>query len=262
MGMYMLLAGYPPYAGDTDHETHRLISVSELIFPPRECAGMTEDAKKLTSWLLTKDHKKRCTVDGAMKHDWITMSAPKAKDISLKQVQLNMRQFNQMSSFQRATLHIIAKRLDSSEIHELMRMFDALDTNHDSTVTLHELKDGLEKMGNPEALKNVREMFESIDMDASKRIDYTELLAATLDFQETFQESRCWAAFRVFDRDNSGRISKKEVREVLQSDGVKGVVDSSAAERIVNDVDKDGDGELDFHEFLAMLRGGHDTSQV
>merc|ERR1712232_874564 len=214
------------------------------------------------AWLLTKDPKMRCTAENALEHDWITMSSPKAKDISLKEAQLNMRKFYQMSSFQRAALHVIAQRLDAPEIHELRRMFDALDTNHDSTVTLYELKEGLEKMGNSETLSRVREMFETIDMDASKRIDYTELLASTLDFQETFQESRCWAAFRVFDRDNSGMISKKEVREVLQSDGIKGVVDSTAAERIVNEVDQNGDGELDFHEFLAMLRGGHDTSQV
>merc|ERR1712050_524022 len=106
----MLLAGYPPYAGDTDHETHHLIQVSELIFPPREWKCMTEDAKKLIAWLLTKDHKKRCTVGSALEHDWIAVSAPKAKDICLKQVQLNMRKFNQMSSFQRAALHVIAKR--------------------------------------------------------------------------------------------------------------------------------------------------------
>merc|ERR1712241_327832 len=95
------------------------------------------------------------------------------------------------------------------------------------------------------------QILEEVDSDGSGFIDYTEFLAATLDCRTYCQEDLCWAAFRVFDRDGSGKISKDELTSLLGDD----VQASKAVHEIkFEDIDTNGDGEIDFQEFLSMMR--------
>ena len=63
------------------------------------------------------------------------------------------------------------------------------------------------------------------------------------------------AAFNHFDKDRSGTISKDELREGLR-EGMAGNVPESEIEAILAEVDKDGDGTIDFKEFTAMISKG------
>jgi Ca2+-binding EF-hand superfamily protein len=59
------------------------------------------------------------------------------------------------------------------------------------------------------------------------------------------------AAFKLFDLDNNGRITMKEIKTVLQGSGA-----ATAPEewlKIISDIDKDGDGEISFPEFNEMM---------
>lgn len=71
-------------------------------------------------------------------------------------------------------------------------------------------------------------------------------------------EDVCWQAFRVFDRNGDGKISKDEIHCVLNDDSVK---ESSAKDiaEIMKDIDDNGDGEIDFNEFMNMMRGAPGT---
>ena len=57
--------------------------------------------------------------------------------------------------------------------------------------------------------------------------------------------------FRVFDKDGNGFISTKELREVLKELG-DDVSDKEIIEMIRN-VDIDGDGKVNYDEFVQML---------
>lgn len=49
------------------------------------------------------------------------------------------------------------------------------------------------------------------------------------------------AAFKMFDKDNSGTISPEEIKEVLC---VGGQVEESVINGIIKSVDENGDGEI------------------
>ena len=97
-------------------------------------------------------------------------------------------------------------------------------------------------------------LIKQIDSDGSGAIDYTEFLAATLGRQQYLREEICWAAFKVFDRDGSGSIGHSEVVNVLADGNVESVLGKEIIDNIFGAVDTDGDGEIDFQEFMAMMK--------
>mmetsp|Transcript_140756 Transcript_140756/g.341980 ORF Transcript_140756/g.341980 Transcript_140756/m.341980 type:complete len:176 (+) Transcript_140756:290-817(+) len=58
-------------------------------------------------------------------------------------------------------------------------------------------------------------------------------------------------AFLLFDNDNSGTITSDELGDVMRSLGQNPTEED--LKKMVDDIDQDGDGTIDFPEFLTML---------
>merc|ERR1711972_145012 len=86
--------------------------------------------------------------------------------------------------------------------------------------TVGEMTEGLQKAGLKEIPENLEQIMKQVDSDGSGVIDYTEFIAATLDKKQYIQEDVCWQAFRVFDRNGDGKISKEEMKAVLKDEDV------------------------------------------
>jgi calcium-dependent protein kinase len=56
-----------------------------------------------------------------------------------------------------------------------------------------------------------------MDVDGNGSISYSEFLAASLDKNIYLQEERLWNAFKVFDRDGSGKITADELKTLLSN---------------------------------------------
>merc|ERR1711924_129281 len=99
------------------------------------------------------------------------------------------------------------------------------------------------------------ETLEHVDTDGSGVINYTEFLAATLSTRQRTQEDACWAAFRHFDHNRDGSISKAELREALEDLNERDLLVTEAeVERVIQEVDTNNDGVIQFDEFMEMMR--------
>lgn len=58
-------------------------------------------------------------------------------------------------------------------------------------------------------------------------------------------------AFKMFDKDGSGTISADEIRSVL---GSGSTLSEAAIDDIIKEVDENGDGEIQFEEFVHMMK--------
>mmetsp|Transcript_38649 Transcript_38649/g.124195 ORF Transcript_38649/g.124195 Transcript_38649/m.124195 type:complete len:477 (-) Transcript_38649:169-1599(-) len=255
---YVLLCGYPPFHGDTDADVLAKVRLGNFSFNASDWKNVSEDAKNLIRALLKMQPKERFTAEEALNHTWVENKAPKAKDVPLSTGMFdNLKSFRSQNKLKKAALHVIANQMSENQIKALRDVFMSLDNNGDGLLTIKELKEGLLKAGFEEIPADLQQIMEEVDSDGSGVIDYTEFLAATLDKKLYMQEDVCWQAFRVFDRDGDGKISREEIAAIL-TDGdpeVRSVAVREIAE-LMKDLDKNGDGLIDFDEFMQMMRAG------
>ena len=65
------------------------------------------------------------------------------------------------------------------------------------------------------------------------------------------KEEKLHHAFKMLDLDGNGRISKDELKQVLGKDDLTKT--DKYWEDMIKEVDKNGDGEIDYSEFIDMM---------
>jgi len=60
-------------------------------------------------------------------------------------------------------------------------------------------------------VKDASRIFDVVDVDKSGSIDFAEWSVATINRNTLLTETNLRAAFKLFDKDNSGTISSEEV---------------------------------------------------
>ena len=58
----------------------------------------------------------------------------------------------------------------------------------------------------------------------------------------------------MFDTDGSGKIDTKELDALLSGEEFKGIYTEEQLREAIAEVDTNGDGEIDFNEFMQMMR--------
>jgi len=249
--LYILLSGRLPFKGSNDNETFKKIKAGKMKWEGFQ--NVSGDAKYLVSRLLTVDKHKRATMGEALQHTWIVHKAPGASLVGCAEAIGNLTKFSRQNKLKRAALHLVARQIDDRKLDQLRAIFTKFDTNGDGLLTIKELNAGLAQSGMTDA-KELHDLAKALDSDHSGSVDYTEFLAATLDQRAALDEAACWAAFRVFDKNNDGVISVKEFQEVMQNRDVQHSVGKHAIQTMMAEVDLDNNGVIDFQEFMEMLR--------
>ncbi|RRT56965.1 hypothetical protein BHE74_00048606 [Ensete ventricosum] len=91
------------------------------------------------------------------------------------------------------------------------------------------------------------------DVDNSGTIDYGEFVAATIHLNKLEREEHLAAAFSYFDKDGSGYITVDELQQACKEHNMTDVL----IEDIIQEVDQDNDGRIDYGEFATMMRKGN-----
>ena len=92
----------------------------------------------------------------------------------------------------------------------------------------------------------IGEIFSKLDLDGSGTISYNEFLTSIIDSRKILTEDRLEKAFKMFDRDENGLLSVDEIKSFFGGD-------EKTWKKVLKEVDKNGDGEVDFEEFKTMM---------
>ena len=246
--LYIFLSGDPPFNGPSDSAIYSKISTMKFTFPPKKWDNISNEAKDLILHMIAPE-KERFTARQVLEHPWFK----NASDTPLSALNFDPAFFIDYvkgSEIKKISLLFIASRLDENEINILKKSFEAFDKHKDGQITFEELKQGLLQLKSNNLDENdLKELFELIDVDKNGKIDYTEFLASTLQKANYLKNERLFETFCMFDKDNSGYITKEEILQILKAEKSQ----EKEVEKYISEVDKNGDGKIDYKEFLQLM---------
>ena len=245
--LYIIICGYPCFNGEDDDEIFAAIQKGKIQFPSPEWDDISEDAKNLIKKMCCPPEK-RLTAEQVLQEVWVKDNAPN----SSKQVAIPLKKdgfiaYANSNKLRKAVLTYIASRLSEDEIKKIKEMFQRIDVDNDGKLSLEEMKKVFSK-GDIKIEFN-EEIFNQIDTDKSGSIEYTEFISACIEKNVYLNEERLREAFNLFDSDKSGKISRSEIEKVLKLG-----VNSKEIDAIMAKHDTNKDGEIDFKEFLEMMK--------
>jgi hypothetical protein len=94
-----------------------------------------------------------------------------------------------------------------------------------------------------------------VSLVLSLKLYVAEFLAATMEATTFLKEQYLKSAFKMFDTDGSGKIDSVEIGRLLSGEEFKDVYTTDQLNEAIKEVDENGDGEIDFEEFMAMMKG-------
>ncbi|KAF3618327.1 Calcium-dependent protein kinase 17 [Capsicum annuum] len=252
--LYILLCGVPPFWAENENGIFSAILRGHVDFSSDPWPSISNGAKDLVRKMLTVDPRQRLTAMQVLNHSWIKEDG-EAPDTPLDNVVLHrLKQFRAMNKFKKVALRIIAGCLSEEEIMGLKQMFKNMDTDNSGTITLEELKQGLAKQGTKLSDYEIKQLMEAADADGNGTIDYEEFITATMHMNKMDREEHLYTAFQYFDKDHSGYISREELEQALREFGMD---DENDLKEIINEVDTDHDGRINYDEFVAMMKKGN-----
>ncbi|CDJ41778.1 centrin, putative [Eimeria necatrix] len=117
----------------------------------------------------------------------------------------------------------------------------------------HELKVAMRALGFDVKKAYVQELMRSYDKQNTGFItqsDFEEIM--TQKFLERDPAEELLKAFRLFDDDNTGKISIKNLRRVARELGED--LPDEELQAMIDEFDRDMDGEISKEEFMAIMK--------
>ncbi|CAL8100056.1 unnamed protein product [Calicophoron daubneyi] len=129
--------------------------------------------------------------------------------------------------------------------------FESLDRNGDKKVSKEELITFMTAYGFLES--DAEGFLAAYDTDKDGKISKAEWMNAALGMKkQKVSEAEIRKQFRSADKDNSGKISVNELQSFLKQH--KNLLSDKQVQDLVKKYDKNKDKQLDYNEFLTLVR--------
>ncbi|CCE82634.1 Piso0_002368 [Millerozyma farinosa CBS 7064] len=157
------------------------------------------------------------------------------------------------SGVQKRTLGNLKHELLNEQKQEIREAFSLFDMNNDGCLDYHELKVAFRALGFDLSKREVLDIIHEYDTDDRNLITYENFFQAVgerIVNRDPLEEIH--RAFKLFDDDNTGRISLRNLRRVAKELGESLTDDELRA--MIDEFDLDEDGESMYRIFQRLLR--------
>ncbi|CAK8686979.1 centrin-3-like [Clavelina lepadiformis] len=146
------------------------------------------------------------------------------------------------------------RELTNEQKQEIKEAFELFDTDKDQKIDYHELKVAMRALGFDVKKADVLKVLRDYDREGTGSIsfdDYNDVMTEWM--LERDPQEELTKAFKLFDDDDTGRISVRNLRRVARELGETMSEDEIRA--MVDEFDTDGDGEINLEEFVTIMTG-------
>ena len=131
-----------------------------------------------------------------------------------------------------------------------MQIFDV---DSSGSIDYRELKAAMKALGVVVDKVELKKMITDVDADGSGSVEFPEFLQMmTAKMGERDSREEILKAFRLFDDDETGKISFKNLKRVAKELG-ENMTDDELME-MIEEADRDGDNEINEEEFFRIMK--------
>jgi len=180
----------------------------------------------------------------------------------------NIKEFVESTKIRKVILSIIASRLNYFEIDKLHEIFIELDEDYDGCISYQEFQNALgalekEKINSEKNQKlnsDYQNLFASIDTNGSKKINYSEFIAAAMDKKFYQDQNKLIEIFESLDSNKDGKLSINEFERILFCNRTQTSNEDSyeSFRKEFERYDLNHDGEIDYNEFVKIVTSKKD----
>ena len=145
--------------------------------------------------------------------------------------------------------------VDQEQMEELKEAFQLFDTNHSGNIDSREFKAAMRALGFPIKKQDVIKYFKEIPKDVTESLTFEEfirIVAPIMPKRDSKEE--IYKIFQLFDEDNTGKISFKNLRKIALEVGEQ-LTDEEIKE-MINEADRSAHQEqlIDFDDFYRIMK--------
>lgn len=151
----------------------------------------------------------------------------------------------------------ILSRYSTAQIREMKEAFKLFDKDGDGSITTEELGTVMRNLGQFPSMDELKMMLKEIDIDGDGTFCFEEFVQVMANMgglceqSEEDEEKELRQAFTLFDKRGCGYICASDIRAILQCMGED--LTEEEIDEMIAEVDIDGDGRIDYDEFIACV---------
>ncbi|CAK1581687.1 unnamed protein product [Parnassius mnemosyne] len=150
--------------------------------------------------------------------------------------------------------------LDKEQIAILRKAFEAFDHEKKGCIGTVMVGTILGMLGHQVTDESLAEIINEVDVDGSGELEFEEFVTLASRFMveedaEAMQQE-LKEAFRLYDKEGNGYITTSVLREILRELDDK--ISAEELDMMIEEIDSDGSGTVDFDEFMEVMTGGDD----
>jgi calcium-dependent protein kinase len=256
--LYMFLVGKPPFNGANNYEIINSIKTKNYDENNPKLLTHSEEVRDLISHLLEKDTNKRFSAKEALNHKWFKKFNARILFGNFREQDIqpyidNLFNYTCSSKIQQLVIAFLVHNLPHTESsNNIIKLYRYFNISGDCELTKEELINGLNKYRDKELVnEKVDNIFSLLDGDRNGHIECEEFLRACIDKKEILNDEYLKYAFKFLDKENTGLLNDQTIISAFLTGENK--LFEVAVNKVINDVDEDGDGMINFEEFKQLM---------
>ena len=197
------------------------------------------------------DENIRLSAKEVLQHNWLNDNEEEKKE-KLVLDNFNkekLKLYQNIPKLKKNILSLIVSKCCNQDIENLKNIFNQLDLTNCGNLSFEEFKQGLIKLTIENIEKDIQNIFKTNEVDCSDKINYIEFLIICINLKNYLTEEKLHDNCKLIDKNNNGKISKNELKEILNNH-----IDKKVIDKIILDFDLNGEGLIDYNQFLNELQ--------
>lgn len=253
---YILLVGYPPFNSKNMRTIYEKIRQAKPEYYQSEWESLSKEALDFTNRLLQKDLNKRMSPRKALAHAWIVKKNSFAGEISPK-VLKRLANFRSPDKLKKEIYHFLACNIKAETINQMNVYFNSLDKDKTGMISIEDVLNKFQELNfRSSRLTNLQELHAK---NKNLKINYSDFITRVVDITREVEHDDLIKAFQHFDSDNSGKITKEDLKNLMKRKGEN--LNDQELEELLNQVDSSptavnkltGRTEINFETFKNYI---------